>query len=28
MFYMAVGELFGFDQGREWGVAHYLFSKR
>jgi cyclopropane-fatty-acyl-phospholipid synthase len=28
MFYMAVAELFGYDQGREWGVAHYLFQRR
>lgn len=28
MFYMAVAELFGFAQGNEWGVAHYLFEKR
>lgn len=28
MFYMAVAELFGYDHGREWGVGHYLFSKR
>lgn len=28
MFYMAVAELFGYDEGREWGVAHYLFRKR
>lgn len=28
MFYMAVAELFGYDQGREWGVGHYLFHKR
>ena len=28
MFFMAVAELFGFDQGRQWLVAHYLFSKR
>jgi cyclopropane-fatty-acyl-phospholipid synthase len=27
MFYLAVAELFGYDQGREWGVAHYLFQK-
>lgn len=28
MFYLAVAELFGYQQGREWGVGHYLFSKR
>lgn len=28
MFYMAVAEFFGFDEGREWGVAHVLFQKR
>lgn len=28
MFYMAVAELFGFDGGNEWGVAHYLFRPR
>jgi cyclopropane-fatty-acyl-phospholipid synthase len=28
MFYMAVAELFGYDGGNEWGVAHYRFSKR
>lgn len=28
MFYMAVAELFGYDQGREWGVVHVLFEKR
>ena len=27
MFYMAVAELFGYRQGREWGVAHHLFAK-
>lgn len=28
MFYMAVAELFGYAGGNEWGVAHYLFSRR
>ncbi|HET7798445.1 cyclopropane-fatty-acyl-phospholipid synthase family protein [Nevskia sp.] len=28
MFYMAVAELFGYANGNEWGVAHYLFTKR
>lgn len=28
MFYMAVAELFGYAQGNEWGVAHYLFERR
>ncbi len=28
MFYMAVAEFFGFDQGREWGVTHILFEPR
>ena len=28
MFYMAVAELFGFDEGRQWGVAHYRLAKR
>ncbi len=28
MFYMAVCELFGFDDGRTWGVGHYRFARR
>jgi cyclopropane-fatty-acyl-phospholipid synthase len=27
MFLMACEELFGYAEGREWGVAHYRFSK-
>lgn len=28
VFFMACEELFGFDGGREWQVAHYLFARR
>jgi cyclopropane-fatty-acyl-phospholipid synthase len=28
MFYMAVAELFGYAGGNEWGVGHYLFTRR
>ena len=27
MFWMSCAELFGYDGGREWLVAHYRFSK-
>ena len=27
MFWMACAELFGYDEGREWQVAHYRFAK-
>ncbi len=28
IFFMSCAELFGYDQGRQWFVAHYLFSKQ
>lgn len=28
MFYMAVAEFFGYQEGTQWGVAHYLFEPR
>ena len=28
LFYLACSELFKYDGGNEWGVAHFLFQKR
>ena len=28
IFFLAVSEMFGIDEGREWGVGHYLFRKK
>jgi len=28
MFFMACGDLFAFDAGRQWGVGHFLLRKR
>ncbi|QDK36882.1 SAM-dependent methyltransferase [Bdellovibrio sp. NC01] len=28
VFFMSCAELFGFNEGREWGVSHYLFKNR
>jgi len=28
MFWLACAELFGLEDGNEWLVAHYQFSKR
>ena len=28
LFFIACAELFGFSQGSEWAVSHYLFTKK
>ena len=28
IFFMACAELFAFDEGNQWGVAHYLFQSK
>ena len=28
MFFMAVSELFGYSDGNEWGISHYVFKSR
>ena len=27
LFFIATAEFFGYDNGNEWGVSHYLFAK-
>ena len=28
IFFMACAELFGFEQGQEWVIGHFLFKKK
>jgi cyclopropane-fatty-acyl-phospholipid synthase len=28
LFFMSCAELFGFDNGQQWWVSHYLFGRR
>jgi cyclopropane-fatty-acyl-phospholipid synthase len=28
LFYLACSELFGYNRGEEWGLAHYTFVKQ